>query len=212
MSYLLVDHENSERRCSRRMMEAVPLRGACLLPGNARCWARLTERRRRGRQGVWTGAVCAAVALATAAVVVALPITQWDKIDTKGNWNIYKDPHPVPDKSRCVAIYDRDYHIQLTGDGLTFAYGMKGGIDSAHWRVDQGEPRSGVALGRERNLGAFVITDDGGRGTSGAFLEILHGKQLHIELARLVGDPVSFDLTLAGIRAAMDVLWGPQCS
>jgi len=170
------------------------------------------ERRIRRKQGVLTVAVCAVAAFCMATVAVAVPITQWDKIDTKGNWNVYKNPHPIPDKSRCVAIYDRDYHIQLTGDALTFAYGMKGGIDGARWRVDQGEPRTGVPLGSERNLGAFVITDGRGQGSPGAFLEVLRGKQLHIELTRLVGDPVSFDLTLAGIRAVMDVLWGPQCS
>jgi hypothetical protein len=141
---------------------------------------------------------------------LAIPITKWDKFDTKGNWNLYKAPPGATTTVKCVAIYDTNYAIQLTGDGLTLAYGMKGGIDSVRWRLDDREPREAVALGKGRDIGAFVFADEGEHVAQG-FAEIVRGKQLHIEVTKLVGDPETIDLALAGIRATVDVLWGPQC-
>jgi hypothetical protein len=168
------------------------------------------ERRKQIGALLWAACVGVVVIVIVPRACVALPLTKWDKFSTQGNWNVYKAPQGTATTVKCVAVYGTNYTIQLTGDGLTLAYGMKGGIDSVRWRLDDGEPHDAVVLGKGRDIGAFVFADEGEHVAHG-FAEIVHGKQLHIEVTKLVGEPETIDLTLAGIRATMDVLWGPDC-
>lgn len=156
-------------------------------------------------------AACVAAGLPPVAwSAVVVPITKWATVDTKGNWNILAAPPGTATGTRCVAIYGSNYAIQLTGDGLTLAYGTKGGIDHVRWRLDDGKTHEAVVLGKARDLGAFVFADDGEHAPH-VFAQIIEGHLLHVELTKVVGDPETIDLALAGIRATMDVLWGSRC-
>ena len=177
-------------------------------------WCSTRQNAAKIRENVPSLVVAALIGLALCTsprLSAAMPITAWEKRDTKGEWTVYKNPEHVAGKSGCVAIYHHAFDIQLTADGLTLAYGMKGGIDSVRWRLDQGEWHSAVALGKQRTMGAYIFTDEGESADASVLTNIINGKQLHVEITKLVGEPETVDLMLAGIHATMATLWGNEC-